>query len=265
MLTRQWKKSQQYVLLVAGTGFALVAAHYVMVHDARAQVMESSSYKIEFDSINTAGNRSVSGSYIIEDTTGEVGTGPSDSASYQLRAGYQQMNETFISISAAADVTLLPSLGGITGGTSTGETEVTVITDNLAGYQMTIQASSSPALRHTTENEQIDDYTPVGGDPDYVFAVALGGAEFGFTPEGVDVAQRYLDDGAGTCNTDSNETTDACWDALSTSERTIATRGSSNHPDGSTTTVKFQAVITPNAGVVAGTYVATTTITAVTL
>lgn len=250
--------------IVVVQGVMLLFGVFAMAHSAFAQVMQSGSYQIEFDSLNVAGERSNSASYIIEDTTGEIGTGGSDSASYQLRAGYQQMNETFLSLSAAADVTLLPAIGGFTGGTSTGSTTVTVITDNLAGYQMTIQASSSPAMNHTSTSTSIADYTPVG-DPDYYFSVTAGEESFGYSPEGVDIVQRFQNNGSNVCNAGSSDANDACWDGLSDSPVTIAQRGTSNHPAGSDTTIEFQVGIGANAGTVAGSYLATTTITVVNL
>lgn len=226
---------------------------------AHAQVMQSSSYRIEADSINAGGLYSSSTTYRLEDTTGEVGTGRSESASYILDAGYQQMLVDYLALTAAADVTLSPSLGGITGGTSNGSTDVTVTTDSAAGYELQITASSSPAMQSSVGT--IADYTPAGASPDFTFSVAAGTAEFAFSPEGADIAQRYKDDGA-SCNTGSGDTTLSCWDALSTSATTIAERSSGNHPDGTLTTIRFRVGVGVNAGVVEGFYTATTTVTA---
>ena len=87
--------------------------------------MSSSNYKIESDSVNFGGGLSESASYRLESTAGEVATGDSSSASFRLHAGYQQMHETYIAFDDPADdVTMSPSLGGITGGTSNGATSV---------------------------------------------------------------------------------------------------------------------------------------------
>src|SRR4051812_20409130 len=94
--------------------------------------MQSSSYKIPTDSINVGGINSTSASYTVEDTIGEQATGPSNSASYALKAGYQQMNEVYLSLTAGSPITL-PSINGLTGGTSNGYEEWNVKTDDPAG------------------------------------------------------------------------------------------------------------------------------------
>ena len=57
-----------------------------------AQVMSSPSYQLERDSINFAGGRGTSASFIGEDTLGEEGVGPSSSASFNLQGGFQQQD-----------------------------------------------------------------------------------------------------------------------------------------------------------------------------
>lgn len=249
------------ILLVTAIALFLQAPFLTVA----AQVMESGNYRIQFDSINVGGGLSTSTSYALEDTTGELATGESESASYQLKAGYQQMNEVYLAITAASDVTLSPSIGGVTGGTANGSTAVTVTTDSRSGYELTIKASTSPAMESNTSSATIADYTPAGAAPDYAFSVPATTAEFAFTPEGSDLAQRYLNNGSNTCNAGSTDTADACWDALSTSARTIATRTSSNHPSGTQTTIKFRLESGTSHIQEAGTYTATTTLTALPL
>ncbi len=55
-----------------------------------AERMTSSNYTLESDTVNFAGGRSASGSYSIEDTAGEIGTGDLSSTNENLSAGYQQ-------------------------------------------------------------------------------------------------------------------------------------------------------------------------------
>jgi len=120
---------------------------FVLAIPVYGYVMESSGYRIQSDSLNVGGLRSESASYIQESTVGEIATGVSDSTSYSLKAGYQQMSEVFISMTAAADVTMSPDIGGITGGQSDGQTNVTVATDGAAGYELKIEAQTDPALQ----------------------------------------------------------------------------------------------------------------------
>jgi hypothetical protein len=223
-----------------------------------AYVASSTNYRLQSDSVNMGGGLSTSTSYRMEDTLGELGTGTSSSATYLLKAGYQQMQETSISVSAPGNISLAPSIPTSGGGIANGQATWTIITDNPAGYTASINASSSPAL--ASGPNSFADYTPAGGNPDFAFSVAAASSEFGFTPEGVDVVQRFLDNGAA-CNAGSGETADRCWDPLSTTPATIATRTTANHPAGTTLTVKFRAESGASNVQPPGSYQATTTMT----
>jgi hypothetical protein len=230
---------------------------------AGAQAMTGTNYNIETDSINIGGiDDSSSASYKLGETLGEVGTGDSGSLSYNLRAGYRQMTGSYISISQENDATL-PDVNGLTGGTSDGSLGWTVTTDNAAGYAMTIQAGTNPALKSVLAS--FADYTPAG-DPDYTFSIPTTASEFGFSPEGVDIAQAYLDDGLGSCDVlGGNNNTNTCWDGFSTTPKTIAERAIGNHPSGTLTTVKLRAEVGSTAIKESGTYSVTLSVTAVTL
>lgn len=209
------------------------------------------------------GGFSSSTNYVQESTVGEIATGPSESPSYKLRAGYQQMQEVYIAITGGADVTMTPSIGGLTGGTSNGSTSVRVVTDSPSGYQLSITSVNGPAMQKGADT--ISDYVPVA-EADYSFTVGGGEAFFGFSPEGPDIVQAYLDDTVSACNepggTDSSLT---CWDGLSTSATTIAEATGANHPTGATTTIQFRVGVGSGANLPAGEYYATTTLTAITL
>jgi hypothetical protein len=234
----------------------------VIASSVVAAVATSTNYRIQFDSINVGGILSTSTNYKLEDTTGEVATGISTSTSFSLKAGYQQMNENFLSITAPADVTLSPSIPGISGGTANGSAAWTVVTDSSAGYQLTITSSSSPSLQ--SGSNSFADYTLAGANPDFTFSVGSSASELGFSPEGTDIVDRYKDNGS-SCNTGSGDTVDRCWDPLSTSATTISQSSSSNHPSGTLTTVKFRAESGSNNFQAEGTYVATTTVTVISL
>ncbi|MFM2374241.1 MAG: hypothetical protein RLZZ234_236 [Candidatus Parcubacteria bacterium] len=228
-----------------------------------AQVMQSDNYKIESDSVNFGGARSTSSTYTLEDTLGEVGTGDSAAASYRLGAGYQHTLLNYLSLSASPDVVLSPAIGGLTGGTSNGSTTLTVVTDNAAGYQLMITASNSPAMQSAT-GVTIGNYVPSSADPDFTFAVPAGDERFGYSPEGVDIATRFKDNGVA-CNSGSGDTTLACWDGLTTSAAEFARRVSGNHPNGTDTVLNFRVGLGANAMIEEGIYYATTTITALPL
>jgi hypothetical protein len=223
-----------------------------------AYVASSTNYRIQFDSVNMGGGLSTSTSYRMEDTLGEAGTGTSSSATYRLKAGYQQMQESSIAVTIPGNITLAPSIPTSGGGVANGQATWTIITDNPAGYTASIRASTSPAL--ISGPNSFADYTPATANPDFLFSVASTSSEFGFSPEGVDIVQRFLDNGSA-CNVGSGETTDRCWDALSTIPMTVASRATANHPAGTTVTIKFRA----ESGVAniqpPGEYQATTTMT----
>ena len=222
--------------------------------------MYGSVYKIESDSINSGGAETVSGSYGLDDTTGEQATGDSASTNFAISAGYRQMENSFISLSVSNNVVMLPELGGLTGGTSLGSTTVQVITDNPAGYSLLVQSSSSPTLR--TTDDAINDYTPVAANPDFDFLYGPGQSFFGFSPEGGDISDAYRDYGNICGVIGGNDTTNQCWDGLATSTKTVA-RGGANQPGGMTTIIKFKAGIGPNRVQIEGDYTGTTTLTVI--
>jgi len=226
------------------------------------QVMSSSNFSLQSDSINFGGGNSTSSNYSLESTGGEIATGQATSSSYQLRAGYQQMQAAYLSLSVPGGVELSPSLFGITGGTSTGAIEISVITDNPAGYTLSLRAEGEPAMQ--AGSSTIADYMPAGGVPDFVFSLTPTDAVFGFTPEGDDIDIRYRDSG-GVCGVSGSDTIQRCWEGMSTSSIVIARSTAPNHPDGVTTTVRFQVGLGGMIAVPLGTYVATSTVIAIPL
>ncbi len=169
----------------------------------------------------------------------------------------------------AADVTMSPALGGVTGGTSNGTTTVIVLTNDSAGYTMTIKASSSPAMQANTQGTSIADYTPVAtGIPDFTYSVPTS-AEFGYTVSAsttADLAQKFLDNGSTTCNTGSTDTSGSasCWYGLSTVATSTIVRNSETPGSGSTSTISFKLTINSGSSIPEDTYNATTTLTATT-
>lgn len=264
---KKQKKNQKRNLRKAYVTF-LVVTFIFSAHTLFAEVMTSGTYKIQSDSVNFGGGLGNSSNYKVEDTYGEVGTGESQSTTYKLKAGYQQMQEVYLAITSAADVTMSPSLGGLSGGTSNGSTAVTVTTDGGAGYQLLIKASTSPALKGENIADSIADYTPaVAGTPDYVFdpAIPATASEFGYTAEGSDIAQRFKDDGFSCNQPAGSDTADTCWYGLSTSNEVVSSRSTGNHPSGVATTIKYRTYVGSSRVQTEGIYNATTTLTAISL
>lgn len=227
-----------------------------------AQVRSSSNYQLESDSINIGGGLSDSSNFSLESTVGEVATGRSSSTNFSLQAGYQQLSQIFISLAGVSDVVMTPDLPGLTGGTSNGSTTFTVTTDSPTGYQVTLQAANDPAMQKA-DGVSIANYNS-GGVADFAFTIPAASAVFGFSPEGVDVADMFLDDTAA-CGVGTSETSGACWAGASTTPVVIAESTSPNQPTGATTTILFQVGIANGGGVESGVYTATTTLTALPL
>lgn len=239
----------------------VILVPFIYYNTLFADFMQSSTYKIQSDSLNVGGVDSSSSTYKINDTLGEVSTGDSNSTSYYMHAGYWQMQESSISITSPSDLSLA-SMGGISGGSSEGTVSWVVTTDNPAGYNMTIASSTSPALKSATDS--LADYIPAGSNPDYNFTNLATDSSFGFSPEGTEVKTRFKDNGS-ICNTGLSETSGKCWDGLSTTAKDIAGSSTSNMPSGATATVRFRAESGANHIQTSGNYTATITVTATTL
>lgn len=223
-----------------------------------AYVASSTNYRLQSDSLNFGGTFSSTTNYAVEDTFGEIGSGDLTGTVYNLKSGYQAMLISSLSISVPADVSMTPDLNGVTGGTASGSTGWQVITDSPSGYTLAVKALTNPAL--ASGSNYFSDYLPAGSVPDFTWTVPTTVNRFGFSPEGSDVASRYLDNGT-ICGTGALETSDRCWDGFSTSNATIASVANGNSPAGATTTIKFQATVgsetTQNQAAYTATIVAT--------
>jgi hypothetical protein len=186
----------------------------------------------------------------------------------------QQVTAEISFLTPSADIVMSPTLAGITGGTANGSTYVRVLTNNALGYTMTLAASSSLGMIGNTQGGIIKALIPASGIvPDYLFNSAPANSHaFGYTVSASttsDLAQAFLDNGAGVCNSGSADTVvanDGCWVNASTSARTIVNRTTETESSGATTTIKFRVIISSNPApaVPQDFYVATTTLTATT-
>ncbi len=145
-----------------------------------ALVMQGSQYSIESDSLNSGGKLSNSTGFSLEDTAGEMATGYSSSTSYTMHAGYQQQTDISLTISAPADITLTPL--SVTQNTSVGSATWTVTTNSPAGYVLSLNASSSPALQGTGGRQFADQ-----GTTPATWSVS-NAYKFGFSAYGNDVS-----------------------------------------------------------------------------
>lgn len=172
-------------------------------------------------------------------------------------------------VTPTSDLTMNGSIAGLTGGVSYGSTTVRIFTNDTSGFTATIKASSSPAMQGNVAGT-IADYTPATtGIPDYAYSVPSG-EEFGFTVSGSSttfMAQKFLDDGASVCNSAGGvdtSTSATCWMGLSTTATSTLVSNTYTAASGATSTIVWRLTVSPNSSVPEGTYVSTSTITAVT-
>lgn len=232
---------------------------------AQAYVASSNNYRIEVDSINFGGGFSNSANYQTQTTGGEVGSGDSSSANYVLRAGYQAMASTTLSISSPGNVTI-STLPGNDHTAGTSDKSIAWTVKSPAGYLLTVRAATSPALETTTSGlDSFDDYAPIGAaDYDWIFLTTQ--AFFGFSLSGTDVAGNYRshDSGGGTFVCGSGVSSSGhCWDGFSTGDKSIATASGSNLPDGSVTNMDLRVSLGSSKSQSFGDYQATVVATAV--
>ena len=138
----------------------------------------------------------------------------------------------------------------------------TVTTNNITGYNLTVKASTAPAMQQNATTT-VADYTLVTPS---TWSVSAGAAAFGFSAYGPDTVDGTWGNGA-SCQASANvPATDLNYLGFTTSTSTpvVATRSATTTFAGSATTVCF--AVEQNAFYIpSGTYTATITATAVTI
>ena len=229
-----------------GSGKTLMAFFSVLIcfigYKASAYVSSSSNFRLEYDSLNSEGGLSSSTSYGLSDTMGEQAPGVSASDNFKIKAGFQYLGESNISITSPTDFSLTPPIGGVLGGTANGTVTWNVATDNPGGYTMNIKSQTSPALK--SGSESLADYTPSNPNtPDFDWSINQSDSEFGYSPEGSDVVLKFKDDGFNTCGTGSQNSINKCWYNFKTLDETISQSTSANYPSGTATDLKLRAQV----------------------
>lgn len=174
-----------------------------------------------------------------------------------------------ITITSPDDLSLSPSIPGITGNHSspaTGSLTWTVKTVNTAGFNMKIKASTNPAMQlgGGDATYQFADYT---NESPLTYAWASpssGAAWFGFTVEAAtdaDTVAAFLDNGSTTCGTGSTAGADTCWGGLATTDTDLINRSTNTDLNGEAEVVKFYAESYAKF-LKEGSYTATVTVTA---
>lgn len=171
----------------------------------------------------------------------------------------------------ANDVTMSPALASVTGGTSTGVSQVVVTTNSATGYTMEIRfatGTNDAAVMEDGSGNVIPNY-PATSTPEHDFSAPANSAAFGYAVKAsstTDVVQLFRDNGAGVCNSGTDNTDFVCFLAPTTTDRQIINRNTAPPSSGATTSIQFQVVVSPNPSplIPTGFYTATATLTALT-
>lgn len=175
-----------------------------------------------------------------------------------------------------SNVTMDTSLGGLDGGSSNGDTEFTIRTNALNGYNVELSFDTSlngspghnnaMTLDGDHENYFITNLGSVGTENDLVPPTTSSSAAlFAYTVGGNNLTTTFADDGSA-CTSGNTGTLTACWsmpsDAASSQE--IISTGGPTTGDGNTNQLGFRVVVgpDPDPALPPGTYTATATLTA---
>ena len=163
---------------------------------------------------------------------------------------------------ASTTMVLLPSIPGLTGGTGNASTTVNIITNNVQGYSVTIQASTTGldgAMKGDTAGGYFVDY---GATTAETWSNTTSGqaSQFGFGITNTSLSSANGASGYGTC-----ASYEACFSkAPTTTPKTIVSVNNDTPAAGDTFQLKFRAHIPANTSpaVPEDWYTATTTLTA---
>ena len=170
---------------------------------------------------------------------------------------------TGIAISSPGNSTMSTSLGAAQN-SAVGTTTWNVSTNNLIGYNLTLNATSAPAMQlaSTTASSTIPDYQT--GAPN-LWSVASGNSAFGYSVFGTDSPTGTWGTGAACSGVNANATsTTLKYKGFTTSPVLVANRSATTTIAGVNTTVCY-AVEQNGVYIPSGTYQATIVATATTL
>ncbi len=180
----------------------------------------------------------------------------------------QQVTSEISLTVASSTMALLPAIPGLTGGTGNASTSVNVITNNKAGYTVTVQgaatAGKTAAMVGDTTAGVIADYATTTGpitDATWADTSTNGVSQFGFGITNTSLSSANGAPGYGTCTL-----VDSCWMKLgTTTTRTVVNVSTYTSNLGDTFHLKFRVHLPANSNplVPQDWYTATTTVTAI--
>jgi len=249
-------KTKIYILCLVLSLFALANSSRTL-----AYVSATPNYTIMSDSVGSTGDFGSSTNFSTQDTSGGGASGMSYSTNFNINSGYQQMDANYsVSISSSSPTVNLGSIDGFAGGAASTSATWTIITDNPAGYKLSINKDHLFNIDGGGTKKEFDDLVsnPSLAVPYYSWpAIVENTAKFGFSIEtlgsGNTAYQRYLHSASSPydCNSYGGSwTTLNCWDTIpSTTPVDILSRSSSTDQSGVLSVIKIKAEIgTPTAG-----------------
>ncbi|MFA5127685.1 MAG: hypothetical protein WC457_01605 [Patescibacteria group bacterium] len=130
-----------------------------------ASEMSSANYQIYADSVQNGGGYQAAGSFILQDTSGELSSGYSSSSIYEIRAGYQYMERGYLSFDISDESLDLGTLS--TSSVNIASTTITIGTDSSTGYSLSVTGVSGSSIT------DVADGAVTAGQEEYGYA-ALG-------------------------------------------------------------------------------------------
>lgn len=182
----------------------------------------------------------------------------SDSTSFTATLSVDQE----ISVTDGGNITMSPNIG-LSSDASIGSTTLTVETNNDAGYTMTIEATGTPAMVGTTNNDQFADYTPSTTNTPDAWTVDASSKEFGYGAHGGDALSDF-NSGSG-CGTAADPSADGTYyEGLDGTTTEDIASNSGSTADGGNDTIFCVAAEQNGVEAESGTYEANLTATATT-
>lgn len=163
---------------------------------------------------------------------------------------------------ASTTMVLLPAIPGLTGGSGDASTTVNIITNNIQGYSVTIQASTTGvagAMKGDTAGGYFVDYNATTAET-WANTTSGQASQFGFGITNTSLSSANGATGYATC-----ATYEACFSkAPTTTPKTIVSVNNDTPAAGDTFQLKFRAHVPANTNpaVPEDWYTATTTVTA---
>ncbi|MFA7209792.1 MAG: hypothetical protein WC120_05995 [Parcubacteria group bacterium] len=219
-----------------------------------ARAMSSSNYSIDSDVIGSFGGPSSSDNFSISDTGGEVGTGGSASATYEILAGFwSSLSGGTISMSCPDSVTMGPITGVGQSDLSTNSIACNIKTDSVTGYKLDWAAGSATM---NSGSDTIAAYSPAVADTPETWSVDAADSEWG----------AHLGAGSTTADTDMWGIADTYaggkWLDIATNPFMVIDRHSATDPAGDDEVIFFGSEIGSNKFQPTGSYSVNVTMTA---